>query len=248
MSGQGTPPGWYPDPWSPAGVRWWDGQDWTAHAAAPSWAAPKGPADLVGEELESARWVRWGLRAQAAYVVLAGPVVAAALRQVFDLFVEIGDVAPGETVSFTGPTPGAFVLLQLVGVAQWVGLIAFLVWQHRANVAAQALGLWLTRSPGWGVGGWFIPIANLWFPYEAVRDALPPDDPVRPLVMRWWLGLLVSGVLIWIGAAGYAFGGLLVGLPLSLATAAFAWWWCTTSITVVDGIGATHARLAGVGA
>lgn len=30
-----VPPGWYPDPWAPgtAITRWWDGQQWTPHAA-----------------------------------------------------------------------------------------------------------------------------------------------------------------------------------------------------------------------
>jgi hypothetical protein len=26
-----TPPGWYPDSWNPAFVRWWDGRQWTEH-------------------------------------------------------------------------------------------------------------------------------------------------------------------------------------------------------------------------
>ncbi|WP_222192435.1 phospholipid scramblase-related protein [Modestobacter italicus] len=29
------PPGWYPDPAGGPGVRWWDGQDWTAHVQQP---------------------------------------------------------------------------------------------------------------------------------------------------------------------------------------------------------------------
>ena len=28
-----SPPGWYPDPWSPATVRWWSGIDWTPYTA-----------------------------------------------------------------------------------------------------------------------------------------------------------------------------------------------------------------------
>jgi Protein of unknown function (DUF2510) len=26
-----TPPGWYPDPWRMAQLRWWDGQHWTGY-------------------------------------------------------------------------------------------------------------------------------------------------------------------------------------------------------------------------
>jgi len=29
-----TPPGWYPDPWNPSAQRFWDGGQWTEHAAA----------------------------------------------------------------------------------------------------------------------------------------------------------------------------------------------------------------------
>ncbi|WP_344792533.1 DUF2510 domain-containing protein [Gryllotalpicola daejeonensis] len=28
-----TPPGWYPDPWNPSAQRFWDGTQWTEHAA-----------------------------------------------------------------------------------------------------------------------------------------------------------------------------------------------------------------------
>jgi hypothetical protein len=42
---QSTPPGWYPDPWSPAAVRWWSGRDWTsytgpAHPVAAQYGRP----------------------------------------------------------------------------------------------------------------------------------------------------------------------------------------------------------------
>lgn len=30
----GTSPGWFPDPWNPAQVRYWDGSTWTGHTAA----------------------------------------------------------------------------------------------------------------------------------------------------------------------------------------------------------------------
>ena len=36
----GTPPGWHPDPWRLAALRWWDGTAWTGHTSAPT-AAPQ---------------------------------------------------------------------------------------------------------------------------------------------------------------------------------------------------------------
>jgi hypothetical protein len=36
-------PGWYPDPYDPQRVRWFDGQQWTQHSA-PAQAAPSPPS------------------------------------------------------------------------------------------------------------------------------------------------------------------------------------------------------------
>jgi hypothetical protein len=56
-------------------------------------------------------------------------------------------------------------------------------------------------------------------PYQAIRDCLPPNDPNRSLVLRWWLIYLVSG---WgYGAAFVAAliserAGLMVAVPAAL--------------------------------
>ena len=38
-----TPAGWYPDPDTPGGVRWWDGFMWTSHCEQPAKPAPPMP-------------------------------------------------------------------------------------------------------------------------------------------------------------------------------------------------------------
>ncbi|WP_309073994.1 DUF2510 domain-containing protein [Paenarthrobacter sp.] len=40
VPGSTTPSGWYPDPWDPRLVRWWDGRAWTAHQAPAQFQAP----------------------------------------------------------------------------------------------------------------------------------------------------------------------------------------------------------------
>ena len=56
---------------------------------------------------------------------------------------------------------------------------AFLVWQHRAASEARLLGYPAHRSSGWGVGSWFVPVVNLWMPFQSLRDCLPIGHPAR---------------------------------------------------------------------
>jgi Domain of unknown function (DUF4328)/Protein of unknown function (DUF2510) len=89
--------------------------------------------------------------------------------------------------------------LFLVSLASIAAAILLLVGQHRAAKAAQRLRLPATHRPGWGVGFWFIPIANLFCPYQAIRDCLPPGHPGRRRVLRFWL-LYLATTLVTVGA------------------------------------------------
>jgi hypothetical protein len=109
----------------------------------------------------------------------------------------------------------------VLGLVALVALVVTLVWQHRAASAARALGLPSTHSPAWGVGSWFVPIVNLWFPYQAIRDCLPLEDPNRGHILRWWLAYMASGVV-----SGAAFVGALFssGVAVALSIPAAALW------------------------
>ncbi|HYU57511.1 MAG TPA: DUF4328 domain-containing protein [Actinomycetota bacterium] len=96
------------------------------------------------------------------------------------------------------------------GLADLVGLtliVLWLVWQHRSQSNLRALGMQdLRYTPGWAVGWWFIPVANIWMPYLTVRELWRASDPAagpsdwktrqaRP-VLAWWLTYLLPGVVI----------------------------------------------------
>jgi hypothetical protein len=80
----------------------------------------------------------------------------------------------------------------------------FLVWLHRAYSNLPALGSLLsTYTPGWAVGWWFVPFANLVQPHGVMRNlwiesqrrpisdqgfALAPSTPL----IGWWWGLFLA--------------------------------------------------------
>lgn len=81
--------------------------------------------------------------------------------------------------------------------------ICWLVWQHRLASSARVDRRAVRRSPGWHVGSWFIPVVNLWFPFQNVSDLDRglghfSDRDRRPPLVAWWvlwlLGLAVTRV------------------------------------------------------
>lgn len=121
--------------------------------------------------------------------------------------------------------------------ALWIPLFAeqgtavvWLIWQHQATA-----NLWaraepgMRTTPGWAVGWWFIPVANLWMPFVAMREldrrSMGREAAPRSgaLVGVWWL----VWVAAWLLPAVVLFG---VALPTMID-------WAETvpqSATVVD--------------
>ena len=84
-------------------------------------------------------------------------------------------------------------------------IVMFCVWTYRANANIHALGAANLRfSPGWAVGWYFVPIANLWKPYQVMneiwRASKNPsgwqDEASSSIVGWWWFWWIVSSVQI----------------------------------------------------
>ena len=119
-------------------------------------------------------------------------------------------------------------------------VVVFCMWVHRSNANARALGAeGMEFTPGWSVGWFFIPIMNLFKPYQAVREIYRASDPERgprdwPLsgnsgaVRLWWTLWIVTNIIdnvesrmgqaddpemllvsCWVGVVGSALGILL---------------------------------------
>lgn len=82
--------------------------------------------------------------------------------------------------------------------------IVWLVWQHRAQANLHASRVReLQYTPGWAVGWWFVPFANLVKPFQTVRElwkGSSGDEDWRQgktwALIGWWWGWWVGGTVL----------------------------------------------------
>jgi hypothetical protein len=146
---------------------------------------------------------------------LVGPVAYGSFFD--DAFTSLESGA--EPAPFDGGQLTANLLLQAGGLASIAVLIFLAVWGNHITTTARAIGLRTTHSPGWAVAGWLVPILNLWFPYQIVRDALPEDDEARTLLGAWW-ALHISSQIFGPAAMIAALFETGVGVAMGVVTAA----------------------------
>ena len=102
----------------------------------------------------------------------------------------------------------AFALcgIGLLSMAAGITCIVFIcMWVHRANVAARGTGgEGMEFTPGWAVGWFFIPFANLVMPHRVMQEIWRASNPQRPAGMEWRndanSGLVSSWWFTWIGS------------------------------------------------
>ncbi len=134
---------------------------------------------------------RWTKGLLYASIPLALVSVAASWRD-YQYLANTGEPAPARDafgsllVLLVGPTA-------IVTVA---AAILVLAWIHRANHNARALGAeGMQFTPGWAVGWYFIPLASLWKPYQAMKEICRAS--VRP--SRWWKEETPALLTLWWG-------------------------------------------------
>jgi hypothetical protein len=227
----GTPPPQWPNP------------------SAPPWAmaserlASHNSAELVATEIRMVNIARFAVAMPAVYFLVGlinQRINATQLLATGRQFRRAYEAAKNGTTAPTVTAHSSFgPLTILVLVITLAAVVVACVWQHRAASAARALGLPATHSPAWGVGSWFVPVVNLWMPYQAIRDCLPPDDPRRVAVLQWWLVLMGTWVLTFLAevVAFFSSGG---GLAFSLPAALFSLGLLATAPRVVTAIAGAH--------
>jgi len=110
-------------------------------------------------------------------------------------FTESEAAANDQRQGFIGIAQVALYLLTVVIFARWILL---------ANRNVRALGAeGLRCTPGWAVGYYFVPIVNLWKPYQAMKDLWQASrnprewQTVQPggILPLWWALWIITNIL-----------------------------------------------------
>lgn len=200
-TGGSAPPGWYGVP--DGRTLWWDGMAWhDQHPMVPT--APYQP-------LSTMALVTKVLLVVGMVVTVAAIVVDLRRRAL------VGRYA--EAMGF-GLTPAqAAELSDADGIAQQLSfatvgvflltVVAFLLWRHRVqtNLVGPLQVRGVEGTPGWAVGWWFVPFANLIKPKQLMDEAWAASDPETPphtaawrrrapALLTWWWAAWISSSLL----------------------------------------------------
>lgn len=160
-----------------------------------------------GEAARRARMAEIGIWAYVAAMLVLGAVSLGWALQLEDR-AGGGDVA---TATLDGWETASYVAAVPVLGAMIVAATLFIRWQLAAWRAARDMGAVNLRfTEGWNIGGWFVPIGNLWLPKQLINDiwrgtdasARHPDARLGSLpgvLLAWWL--------TWIFLSGAGFAG-----------------------------------------
>jgi len=108
------------------------------------------------------------------------------------------DIDPDETMLSSDVTSGIVGILQIIMF--FIVGVAFLQWIYYTNKNLHILSRQdMKFTPGWSIGWYFIPIANLFIPYQSMKEiwlVSHKNKSVSSAIVGWWWFLwLVSIVL-----------------------------------------------------
>lgn len=135
----------------------------------------------------------------AARIALYCWIAIVAVEIIIDLDFVAGG---GVNVWFaTGPIVAMTALVVIGGEVLTAVVVA--IWLYRAMAVAHLIDPGLTISPAGAIGWYFVPIASLWKPYEAMVEIVETSGArspgrwafVRDLIGWWWAAWIGRSVL-----------------------------------------------------
>jgi hypothetical protein len=151
----------------------------------------------------------WLLATDIAATAATG-IALAHRDEVFDRYAQ-GSATHAAAQASSRVLGGFVIAWALVYVAT---AVVFIVWTWRGTKNNELLARVRPRyTSGWSIGGWFIPIANLWIPVRVVLDLWQGSDPAvsgnadwrrlpRPGLVHWWWGLFLMSRLFTVTPIG----------------------------------------------
>lgn len=168
----------------------------------PYGAPPRATAADVAAERRIRPWGQLAVVALAVFFAVSTLSVASALRDLLEPLIDvIGETNPSEAeveaaVDEVTARQEEYWWLNITGLLPLAALAGMAVWSNKVAGIGRALGYPARHSPGWAVGGWFVPVVNLWFPYQSIVDSVSPTNPRRGAVLLWWLVYVVGSIVL----------------------------------------------------
>jgi hypothetical protein len=139
------------------------------------------------------KWISWLMMALI-------PLTVISISLSFDLRSKARDFLANNISETTFKNSfGLTVLIgAVIGLTTLAAFVLTIIWMFRLAKNQQALGRNGTWTPGWAIGGWFLPPCVLYIiPYLMMRDLWKSSDPesgaewkknpVAPIVNIWWI-------------------------------------------------------------
>lgn len=134
------------------------------------------------------------MRATLAKFAMLSMTVSGAIMPLIELLAPESDPEVLTPADLLAALTGLVILISLV-----LSAVFFSMWTHRVVANAHAFGgRFNTISPGWAVGWYFIPFANLVKPYHALKEAWQTtfdEEKVPSLLPAWWGFWIVSNIM-----------------------------------------------------
>jgi len=144
----------------------------------------------------------------------SGMLISLMIALCIMIFARFGQLGVVNTIAESGVTDGIMTEAadadSFVGLAENISLLVsvvaavlFLIWTYRAMRNLHLAGAPVTIGAGWAVGWYFIPVANLWKPLQAMteifRASRAPQTPHSVRVgglLGWWWGLALGAIFM----------------------------------------------------
>lgn len=116
---------------------------------------------------------------------------------------DVGENPIGFTIGLLELGLGLISVLVYIATA-----VCYIIWLHRCYSNLPAFGnpkQSFSYSPGWTIGAWFIPVANLVLPYKLVKETWEKSTPFHQTLVQadqathwfplWWGFWLISNIV-----------------------------------------------------